>query len=196
MNQRVRISSDIVKKYEEDICFTIKVDECIMEGVEPRQEEVEPMGYEVMNDMLDGYASTLIASPLDPKEKRTNTYLERVTPVQEPSVKKGKTVPLALTLVTKTSPKVTKRSPAKKKPEATPAKVFERKRKTKSNTPDSEDTVSEEQPKKTRQMRKKTKSEPTTSAPVNIDISSYKPLTHCQITIKNIRRKVLGDLKE
>lgn len=45
-------------------------------------------------------------------------------------------------------------------------------------------------------MRKKTKSQPTTSASVNIDISSYKPLTHCQRTIKNIRRKVIGDFKE
>lgn len=64
MSQRIRISGDIVKKYEEDICFSIKVDECIMEAVEPRQEEVEPMGYEVMYDMLDRYASTLIMSPL------------------------------------------------------------------------------------------------------------------------------------
>lgn len=40
-----------------------------MEAVEPRMEEVEPMGYEVMFDMLEGYASTLIALPLDPKAK-------------------------------------------------------------------------------------------------------------------------------
>lgn len=75
-----------------------------------------------------------------------------------------------------------------------PAKVFERKQKTKSNTPNSEETVSEEPPKKTRQTKKKTKNELATSAPVNIDISSYRPLTHCQRTIKNIRRKLLNDL--
>lgn len=69
MSQRMRISGDIVKKYEDDICFIIKVDECIMEAVEPRKEVVEPMGYEVMYDMLDGYSSTLIASPLDAKKK-------------------------------------------------------------------------------------------------------------------------------
>lgn len=90
MSQRVRISGDIVKKYEDDICFTIQVDKCLMEVVEPRMEEVEPMGYEVMFDMLEGYASTLIASPLDPKAKRTGTYLERIALVEEPSVKKGK----------------------------------------------------------------------------------------------------------
>lgn len=96
MSLRVRISGDIVKKYEDDIYFIIKVDQCIMEAVEPRQEEVEPMGYEVMYDMLDGYASTLIASPLDSKEKRTDTYLERIALVEESPEKKGKVVPLAL----------------------------------------------------------------------------------------------------
>lgn len=36
MSQRIRILGDIVKKYEEDICFIINVDECIMEVVEPK----------------------------------------------------------------------------------------------------------------------------------------------------------------
>lgn len=55
--------------------------------------------------------------------------------------------------------------------------------------------MSEEPPKKmTRKTKKKTKNEPASSALVNIDISSYKPLTHCQRTIKNIRRKVLNNL--
>lgn len=139
----MRISSDIIKKYEEDICFIIRVDECIMEEVEPRKEKFEPMGYEVMYDMLDGYASTLLASPLDPKKKRTDTSLERVTSVEEPLVKKGKEVPLVSTPVTSASPKVTKQSAAKKKLEVAPAKVFERKRKTKSNSLDSEDTEPE-----------------------------------------------------
>lgn len=177
----MRISGDIVKKYEDDICFIVQVDKCIMEVVEPRQEEVEPMGYEVMYDMLEGYASTLIASPLDPKAKRIRTYLERVTPVEEPSAKKGKepsvkkpkAVPAASTPITTTTPKVTKQSPAKKKPKVAPAKVFERKRKTRNTSPDSEEIVSEEKPKKTRQAKRKTKNELASSALVNIDISSY-----------------------
>lgn len=43
-------------------------------------------------------------------------------------------------------------------------------------------------------MKKMKKNELTVSTLVNIDISSYKPLTHCQRTIKNIRRKLLHDL--
>lgn len=152
-----------------------------------------------MHDMLDGYASTLFASPLNAKKKRTDTFLEKVTPVEEPLVKKGKTVPSVSAPVTSTSPKVTKRSPTKKKPKVAPATVFERKRKTKRNSLDSKDTKPEVQPKKTRQTRKKeetTCNAPTSSTPVNIDISSYKPMTHCQRTIKNIKRKQLSDLKE
>lgn len=48
----------------------------------------------------------------------------------------------------------------------------------------------------TTQTSKKAKSignAPATLAPVNIDISSYKLMTHCQRTIKNIKRKVLDD---
>lgn len=106
-------------------------------------------------------------------------------------------MPSVLALVTSASPKVTKWSPTKKKPKVAPTKVFERKQKAKNTAPDSEDTEPEVQPKKTRQMRKKiktTSNEPTSSAPVNIDISSYKPLTYFQRAIKNIRRKVLSDL--
>lgn len=173
-----------------------------MEAVEPRMEEVEPMGYEVMYDMLEGYASTLIASPLDPKAKRTGTYLERIAPAEEPFVKKGKepttkkakAVPIALASATTATPRVTKRSPTKKKLEVTPAKFFERKRKTKINESDSEETKSNEKPKKARQTKKMKKNEPAASTPVNIDISSYKPFTHFQRIVKNIRRKLLHDL--
>lgn len=53
--------------------------------------------------------------------------------------------------------------------------------------------------KKTRQSSKKTKTTSNLSASsalVNVHVPSYKPMTHCQRTIKNIRRKVLDDLKE
>lgn len=125
--------------------------------------------------------------------------MERVTPVEDPTVKKGKAVPSVSAPVTSASLKVTKRSPVKKKPEVAPTKVFERKRKTKNNSPESEDTEPEVQPKKTRQSSMKTKSTSNalaSSTPVYIDTSSYKPLTHCQRTLKNIKRKVLDDLKE
>lgn len=128
--------------------------------------------------------------------------MERIAPVEEPSVKKGKelaakkakAVPTALAPATTATPRVTKQSPAKKKLEVTPAKVFERKRKTKANEPDSKETESDEQPKKARQAKKVKKNEPATSTLVNIDISSYKPLKHCQRIVKNIRRKLLHDL--
>lgn len=84
-----------------------------MEAVEPREDEVEPMGYEVVNDILIGYASTILASPLDPKKKRTGTYSERIKSIEVLKHKKRKFAPSASILVTSAaSPKVTKRSPS------------------------------------------------------------------------------------
>ncbi|WP_258316880.1 hypothetical protein, partial [Escherichia coli] len=65
------------------------------------------------------------------------------------AVKKAKTVPVASAPVTTATPKVTKQSPAKKKLEATPAKVFKRKRKTRNTSPNSVETMFEEKRKKT-----------------------------------------------
>lgn len=196
----MRISGDLVKEYEDDICFTIKIDECIMEAVEPKKDVVGPIAYEVVNDILTRYASTLLASPLEPKKKRTGTYLERIKSSEVPMGTKGKAVPSASTPVTSAAkPKVTKRTPAKKIPEAILAKVFKRTWKTRNHSPDLEDSELEVEVKKMRQSTKKMKTidnVPTISTPVNIDISSYKPMTHCQSIVKNIRRKVLDDIKD
>lgn len=177
MNQRIRILGYLVKNYEDDIYFTIKVDQFIMKAVEPREEEVEPMGYEVVNDILIGYASTLLDSPLDPKKKRTSTYLERIKPTEVPKQKKRKVLPSVLAPVESiASPRVTKRSPAKKKQEAILPKVFERKIKTKNNTPDSEDIEPEVEMKNTRQPSKKT------------PIYMLKQLSRCRRYLKQIGR--------
>ncbi|XP_059078152.1 protein pxr-1-like [Cryptomeria japonica] len=126
--------------------------------------------YMMIKENAKWYASTLLDSPLDPKKKRTGTYLERIKHIEVPKQKNNKVVPSALTLVTSAaSPKVTKRSPEKKKPEVIPAKEFERKRKTRNNSPDLEGTELEVEMKKTSQSSKKTKSTgnvQTTSAPV------------------------------
>lgn len=83
------------------------------------------MGYEVVNDIIIGYASILIASPLDPKKKRTDTYLERIKSIEVLKPKKKDVMPVASTLVTfAVSPKLTRKSSAKKKPEANLPKVF------------------------------------------------------------------------
>lgn len=123
----MRISGDLFKECEDGICFTIKIDECIMEAIEPRKDVVGPMAYEVVNDILTGYTSTLLASPLKLKNKRIGTYLERIKSSEELKEIKGKEAPSTLAPVTSAAkPKVTKRSLAKKKPEAISAKVFKR----------------------------------------------------------------------
>lgn len=75
---RMRLSNDVVKHFENDICFTMTTDFCLMEVVEPREEEMEKMSYEVNYDLLIGYANNLLSSPKDKKKKRLGTYQERI----------------------------------------------------------------------------------------------------------------------
>ncbi|XP_059068922.1 uncharacterized protein LOC131859327 [Cryptomeria japonica] len=58
--------------------------------VEPGEEEMEEMSYEVSYDLLIGYANNLLASPKDTKNKRLGTYQERIAPAQPSSVKENK----------------------------------------------------------------------------------------------------------
>lgn len=61
MSMGMRLSDDVVKHFENDICFTFTIDFCLMEAVEPREEEMEQMSYEVNYDLMIGYANNLLA---------------------------------------------------------------------------------------------------------------------------------------
>lgn len=58
-----------------------------MEVIEPREEEMKEMSYEVSYDLLISYANNLLASPKDTKKKRLGTYQERIAPTQPSSVR-------------------------------------------------------------------------------------------------------------
>lgn len=90
MSLRLRLSDEVVKHFENDICFTVTTDFYLMVVVEPREEEKELMGYEVSYDLLIGYANNLLASPKDTKKKRLGTYQERIAQVQPNDVKEKK----------------------------------------------------------------------------------------------------------
>lgn len=65
MSMRMRLPEDVVKHFEKDIVFTITTDFCLMQTIEPREEENEDMNYEDNHDLLVGYANTLLALPKD-----------------------------------------------------------------------------------------------------------------------------------
>lgn len=69
---------------------------CLMEAIEPREEEMEPISYEVENDLLIEYAFSLLASVIDKNKKRLDTYIDRVSqnePSNKKSEKKKKEIP-------------------------------------------------------------------------------------------------------
>lgn len=50
----------------------------MMEAIEPREDEIEDMNYEVNYDLLIGYCNNLLASLVDKKQKRLNIVEEKI----------------------------------------------------------------------------------------------------------------------
>lgn len=80
--------------FAKDIIFTITANFCLMEAIEPRQDEMEDMSYEFNYDLLIGYANKLLASPLDKKKNILNIVEEKTAEAETnsapPSSGKGK----------------------------------------------------------------------------------------------------------
>lgn len=93
MSLRIRLLDEVMKQYENDIYFTVTTNYCLMEVVEPRGEEMEPMSCEVENDLLIEYATSLPASSVDKKKKRLGTYKEechRQNPMTRKQIRRRK----------------------------------------------------------------------------------------------------------
>lgn len=76
MHARERIPKLVVEKYENEICFMVDTDQCLMEDVEPRTIWIMPMGYEVDERVQDMYAQHLLSKPKDTSVERFGTYKE------------------------------------------------------------------------------------------------------------------------
>lgn len=91
---RVSLPEDVVKNFAKDIIFTVTTDFCLMEAIEPREDEMEDMSYEVNYNLLIGYANSLLASPVDKNRKILDTVEEKTTKAEtnnaQPSNVKGK----------------------------------------------------------------------------------------------------------
>ena len=45
----------MVEKYKDDLCFMVEIDNTFMEVVIPRVKFIEPMGYEMSVEFIEGY---------------------------------------------------------------------------------------------------------------------------------------------
>lgn len=86
MSMRVRLLEDVVKNFAKDIIFTVTNHLCLMEAIEPREDKMEDMSYEVNYDLLIGYANSLLASPVDKKKTRLDTVEDQTTKDETNSV--------------------------------------------------------------------------------------------------------------
>lgn len=74
MHDRERIPKAIIEKYANSICFTVDIDQRLMEVVEPHTSWILPMAYEVDGQVLELYAQHLLSQLVDLKEEKFGTY--------------------------------------------------------------------------------------------------------------------------
>lgn len=86
MSIRVRLPEDMVKNFTKDIIFTVTIDFYLMEAIDPREDEMEDMSYEVNYDLLIGYANNLLASPVDKRKTRLDTVEVQTAKAETSSV--------------------------------------------------------------------------------------------------------------
>lgn len=65
MKQRYIIPPTLVDKYSNDICFIVEIGVTFMEAIEPRVIFIDHMGYEMSEDLIEGYAKIIHESKKD-----------------------------------------------------------------------------------------------------------------------------------
>ena len=65
MKKRFRILASLAEKYKDEICFMVEIDVTCMEVVEPRVNFIDPMGYEMLEELIEGYAKIVLESEKD-----------------------------------------------------------------------------------------------------------------------------------
>ena len=76
MKQRFRIPSTMVERYKEEICFMVETNITCVEVVEPRVTFIEPMIYEMNEELIEGYAKIILEYEKDTEYPRWETYEE------------------------------------------------------------------------------------------------------------------------
>lgn len=78
MKQRYRISPILVDKYKDELFFMVEIDFTCMEVVVPQVKFIEPMAYEMSEELIEGCAQIIHHSKFDSKCPRLGTYIEKM----------------------------------------------------------------------------------------------------------------------
>ena len=65
MKKRYRIPPSLVEKYKQYICFMAEIDFTCMEAIVLRMKFIEPMGYEMKMELIEGYGQIILQSEVD-----------------------------------------------------------------------------------------------------------------------------------
>ena len=74
MKQRFRISPTIVDRFKEDICILVDIDYTYIQAVEPQDTFLDPLSYELSDDVVVGYIDLLLNSEIDKVKYRFGTF--------------------------------------------------------------------------------------------------------------------------
>ena len=88
MKKRYRIPLALVEKYKDKLCFMVETDFTCMKVVVLRVKFIEPMGYEMSEDIIEGYAQIILQSKFDSNYPRWGTYIEKMREVKTSQVMK------------------------------------------------------------------------------------------------------------
>lgn len=76
MRQRFRIAPAIVDRFKEDICIMVDIDYTYIQAVEPWETFLDPLGYELNDDIVVSYIDLLLKSEKDKVDYIFGTYDE------------------------------------------------------------------------------------------------------------------------
>lgn len=68
----------MIERYKDDLYFMVENNNTYMEAVEPRVKFIQPMGYEMSAELIEGYAQIILYLEKETKFPRWDTYEEKI----------------------------------------------------------------------------------------------------------------------
>ena len=76
MKQRFRISFAIVNRFKEDICILVDMDYTYIQEVEPQEKKLDPLSYELSDDVKICYIDLFLNSEKDKEKHKVGNFYE------------------------------------------------------------------------------------------------------------------------